>query len=514
VKEALVSSLVGQVSRTARSSALLGARRLSPVVPALCLALVGVPLAAPASFADEPAAAPAAAARDAAAAPAAAATTPPAETPATATTTGETPATEPTTGGPAGTSPTVRANPAPVAGPVQAGPVDAGPVQAGPVDAGPVEAGPVDAGPVQAGPVEPVPDKGVTRADLSVTVAGPATGWAGGEGAYTMTVNNAAAATAAASGFTLGYLVPAGQTVQSVHTAADADWACALSTEVSCTWFGELAPGAQTPPVTVVLSHGRRAGGTLTSTARVSAAADEVHLADNSRSVSTVMAAPELAVAVDAPDSVAPGAPVQLVLAVTNTGPGWASGFSVVGALPDGLQIRSIAGDGFDCDADLRSCTYTDVLGPGVTAQVAVAGTLPASYGGGPLTTTARLGHGGATATATAVTVVTAAPVAARVTAPVTAPVTQRPRVTPVAGPARVAAPRRPAAVAAPAAGAVRIPAASSPQPAGVPAAAPAATPSTLPFTGSRADDGLAAGVGLLLSGLLLTLAGRRRRTA
>ena len=376
-------------------------------------------------------------------------------------------------------------------------------------------AAPVPAGQTSVDP-GPTPDD-VLRPDLTVVVGGPESGWAGGEGAYTMTVRNAAAATKAASGFTVSYVPPDGQTIQSVDSPADADWACALSTEVSCTWFGDLEPGGQTAPVTVIVGNGRRAAGTLTGRVRVSAADDEVHLADNARSVSTTMERPELAVAVGAPESVAPGAAVRMVLAVTNTGPGWASDFSVVGALPDGMQVSSVAGDGFDCDPAARSCTYTDVLAPGLSASVAVEGVLAASYTGGPLTTTARLGHGGTTASA--VTAVTALPPVSRpVTPPVTAPVAPATPVTaaPVRQPARVTpvAQQRPTRVTAPARTSSSTATATSTTSAPADQAADTVTPDTLAFTGSRSEDGLAAGVGMVLGGLLLTRVGRRRRTA
>ena len=433
---------------------------------------------------------------------------------------------------------------APVAelAPVEVAPVEVAPVEVAPVEVAPVEVAPVaaDVPPVAApavaaraaaaaapapattdhvgidpSPVEPVPDE-VDRPDLTVVVAGPDRGWAGGEGAYTMTVRNAPAATAAASRFTVSYVPSAGQTVQSVRSPVDSPWACALSVEVSCTWSADLEPGAETAPVTVVVGHGRRASGTLTATARVSAADDEVHLADNSRTVSTTMDQPELAVAVDAPESVTPGAPVRLVLAVTNTGPGWASDFSIVGALPDAIAVASVGGTGFDCDVAAGSCAYTDVLGPGLSASVAVDGVLAPSYTGGPLTTTARLGHGGAVASA--VTAVAALPPATPVlTTPVTTPVAvpaKGPLAAPVTRSSRAVAPAAQRPAAGPAA--PRRTAASTSTRGTAPAAdttAATGVPETLPFTGSRGDQGLAAGVWLLLSGLVVTLAGRRRRT-
>jgi hypothetical protein len=456
----------------------------SKVLPVVCVALMGVPVwAAPSSAEDVAAAAEAAAEATTPAAPEQPAAVPPAPE-----------------------------QPAPAKGEPTAEDVA--------VEPGPVEPAPVEPGPDEPAPVEPVPDD-VERPDLTVVVGGPASGWPGGEGAYSMTVSNAPGATAAASGFTVFYVPAAGQTVQSVGSPPDSDWACALSTEVSCTWFGELAPAAQTSPVTVVLGHGRRAAGTLTSRVRVSAAEDEVHLADNARTVSTTMQQPELVVAVGAPQSVTPGAPVRVVLGVTNTGPGWASDFSVVGALPDGMQVASISGDGFDCDAATRSCDYTDVLGPGLSAAVAVEAVLAPSYSGGPLTTTARLGRGGTVASA--VTAVTALPrVAPPVTAPVTAPA-QAPAAAPVRRPARVtpvAVQRRAAPLTTPQRRTgVAATTATTASPATTTAAAAeqavaAGTPDTLAFTGPRGDDGLAAGVALVLSGLALTLVGRRRRTA
>ena len=119
-----------------------------------------------------------------------------------------------------------------------------------------------------------------------------------------MTVRNAAAATAPASGFTVVY-VRAGRPDGPVgpHAPATTTGPARCRAEASCTWSGELAPGRQAPPVTVVLGHGRRAAGTLTSTAaRSTAADDEVALADNAAHRQHGHgSAPELAVDVGAP---------------------------------------------------------------------------------------------------------------------------------------------------------------------------------------------------------------------
>jgi hypothetical protein len=356
----------------------------------------------------------------------------------------------------------------------------------------------------------PVPDD-VARPDLVLGLNGPVSGWPGGEGSYTMTVANAPTATAPAADFTLVYTASAGQTVLSVRTPFDGDWACVLSDQARCTWVGALAPGQQAPPVTVTVGHGRRTAGALTGTATVTHLEGEVVLADNSATVVTAMEAPDFALAVGAPESAAAGDSMSMVLSVTNIGPGWATGFVVHGNVSDGVTVEGLSGTGFRCDVEALRCEYADELAPGLSAAVTLTGTVARSHAGGPVTTTAQVDQ--AAMMASAVTAVSAAPKPVAV-APVTAPVTAPPPAAPVA-----VAPVT--SVASPAAARTGTPRAKlSPRanalPQSVTAGRPAVlaftdAPTTLPFTGSRNALHLAFGVWLVLVGVCLMLCTRRR---
>jgi hypothetical protein len=358
--------------------------------------------------------------------------------------------------------------------------------------------------------VGPTPDDAV-RPDLVVRVAGPAAGWAGGDGTYTMSVANAATATAPAADFTLVYSVPPGQTVLSVEAPDGSPWACRLGAQATCTWDGELGVGEHAAPVTVLVGHGRRAVGRLTGTAQVSHLDGEVVLADNTATVVTAMESPDLTLAVAAPGQAAAGQAVSMVLSLTNVGPGWASSFTLHGDVSDGVRVDGLSGAGFTCDMAALRCQYDDELAPGLSAAVTLTGVVDAAHAGGPLTTTAQVDQ--VALVVSALTSVSAAP------PPPAAPVAAPPRA--ASAPA-AAAPATPAEARAPlAATPATVPAAeastqASRTPTAVSGGRPASLPftdgpATLPFTGVHGGSLLGSGVGLLLWGVVMTVVGRRR---
>ena len=98
-------------------------------------------------------------------------------------------------------------------------------------------------------------DAGPAAPDLAVAVDGPATAVAGSTEVWTLTVRNDG--TAAASGFTVSTVLPAG--VRAALRSAPDDWStCVLGvaegagevsvpSDLTCTYKGELAAGARQP---------------------------------------------------------------------------------------------------------------------------------------------------------------------------------------------------------------------------------------------------------------------------
>ncbi len=352
--------------------------------------------------------------------------------------------------------------------------------------------------------------------DLTVELTGPAAGLAGGQGSYTITVVNRSAVPVR-DGFTVIHALPAGQSTLSVATPPTADWACVLGNAASCTWSAPLEPGASTPPITIVVEHARSASGRLTSTATLT----PVRGQPRTKEISTDLQAPPLAIALDAPDSVVPGATVPLRLTVTNPGPGWAAGFAVRGTLPADVEVSSVTAPGFTCDGGF-TCRYDGALAPASVATVAVTALLPSGYTGGPLKTDVQLVPGDATASAVTAVTRPAAPPTTATAPPVDQPPATRPstaQAPAVQPPATQAPTARPSSSQPAAASSRRVAAkATSRTTSTAPtAAATAATaartpvPAALPFTGILAEELMLSALWLLLAGVLLVATGRRR---
>jgi uncharacterized repeat protein (TIGR01451 family) len=82
----------------------------------------------------------------------------------------------------------------------------------------------------------------------------------------------------------------------------------------------------------------------------------------------------DLAIKKTGPAVVHPGDTVTWTLTVTSKGAGAASGFSVTDALPAGVQLVSIGGDGFACSPSTASCSYPGTLPAGSAAALSVVG--------------------------------------------------------------------------------------------------------------------------------------------
>jgi uncharacterized repeat protein (TIGR01451 family) len=172
--------------------------------------------------------------------------------------------------------------------------------------------------------------------------------------------------------------------------------------------------------------------------------------------------------------SVVPGDVLSWTIAVTNVAGTPASGFTVTDVVPDGLTLLSVGGADWSCSnaAQTVTCTYTGTPLPvGSSSSFQLDSRVGNDFAGDNISNTAVVDPGGVDATNDSATAVT-------------------PVIFTGGGGGTVVEP---------------------PAPAPVPADKPAPA---LPFTGSYTDRTLSAGVTLLLVGLFVAIAGRRRRTS
>ena len=321
-------------------------------------------------------------------------------------------------------------------------------------------------------PSSPPSNPGVP--DLAISKTGPSGVSPGSSLAYTLTVTNTG--TAAASGVHVDDSLPSGLTLVSV---AGTGWTCASGTSVSCNLAGSLpAGGTASLTVSASLASGYTAG-TVVNTATVTPTDGTPN--DNSSTATTPVTANDLGITKTGPASAARGDELVYTLTVTNVKGDPATHFSISDQLPAGLAFSSATGTDFTCSqtAGTIVCDYAGTLPVGSSAQVVVRALLLDTFVGTDVTNTAVVDPGRADGDASnnsgsATTAVT----------------------TPLTGGGGGGAT----------------------QPTPAPSVSP--TPITggggggatgLPFTGSYADQMLQLGVTLLLVGLLLALAARRR---
>ncbi|MDQ3611564.1 MAG: DUF11 domain-containing protein, partial [Actinomycetota bacterium] len=176
-------------------------------------------------------------------------------------------------------------------------------------------------------------DPGPTAPDLAVAFDGPATAVAGSTEVWTLTVRNDG--TAAASGFTVSTVLPAG--VRAALRSAPADWStCVLGvaagagevsvpSDLSCTYDGELAAGEQATVLPVELSFDAALLGPQQIGAVASPAGGEAEeaLVNNRSSRTTTLSAPpvETTTPVTAPVTAPVSAPAAAPIAAPAAAP-------------------------------------------------------------------------------------------------------------------------------------------------------------------------------------------------
>jgi uncharacterized repeat protein (TIGR01451 family) len=315
-----------------------------------------------------------------------------------------------------------------------------------------------------------------TSADLSIVKAGPTSPVKPGDNvAYTLTVTNIG--NGSASNVQVSDTLPAAMTFVS---ASGTGFTCSGTSTISCQLAGTLAPGASAVVNVVATLSGTYGSTAIANTATV--LPTDSNPANNTDTESTAVTLPVPPVDEDLglsktalQGSVAPGDVLSWTLNVTNVKGTPAAGFTVTDIVPAGLTVLSAGGTDYGCSVTGQTvtCTYTGAPLPvGSSAAFQIDAGVASDYAPTEVSNTAVVDPGGVDATNDSATSVT----------PVTEVITG-------GGGGGVTEP--------------------TPTPAEEPANGP-----VLPFTGSYADRALSAGVTFLMLGLLLAIAGRRRRSA
>jgi uncharacterized repeat protein (TIGR01451 family) len=244
--------------------------------------------------------------------------------------------------------------------------------------------------PVVGPPAPPAPN-------LAIVKSGPAAGVVGGEGAYTLTVSNAAGAgDDTDSTITVTDTLPAGEAYLS---SSGTGWTLVSNNGSLLTFShaGPLAAGQSLPVLTVTVTY--TATGAQTDTAVVLPATGETDTSDNESSATTTVsattaAAPDLTVVKHAlSDRVTGGDTLLYTLTVTNVGAGSTTGaVTVTDQVPAGLTGISAAGIGWQCHlvGRLVTCVWTGgQVAPGVTLPVITVTTTVLDTAVGTLVNTA-----------------------------------------------------------------------------------------------------------------------------
>jgi uncharacterized repeat protein (TIGR01451 family) len=307
-------------------------------------------------------------------------------------------------------------------------------------------------------------------ADLAIVKAGPANSVKPGDAvAYTLTVTNLG--TANATNVQVVDTLPAALTLVS---ATGNGFTCSGTTTVTCSLAGALAPNAS-----AVVNVVATLAGSYGSTAVANTATVLPTDANPSNNTDTETTAVELPVPVDqdlgisktgVQGSVGPGDVLSWTVTVTNVKGTPAAAFTVTDDVPNGLSLLTAGGFDWACNTagQTVSCTYTGAPVPvGSSVSFQIDSLVGADFTGDSISNTAVVDPGGVDTTNDSSTAVT-------------------PVVFTGGGGGTVVEP---------------------------PAPAPEEPAPALPFTGSYTDRTLTAGVTVLLLGLLLAVAGRRRRT-
>jgi uncharacterized repeat protein (TIGR01451 family) len=216
-------------------------------------------------------------------------------------------------------------------------------------------------------------------ADLSVTLAGPATVTPGSVLTFTTTVSNAGPSDAV--GVILADVTPAGLTFVSNAGACTTPFPCALGTIP--------AGGTRTITVTYQVPSGYSGANPIVVTASVTSITSDPGPGNEAQtaSVSVNPPAADLGIAMTGPPNVTPGQTVVYTITVTNNGQSDAASVAVADATPAGLVFLSNAGG---CTSAFP-CSLGSIPA-GATQTVTVTYRVPSGYSGpSPIVNTASV---------------------------------------------------------------------------------------------------------------------------
>jgi YVTN family beta-propeller protein len=222
---------------------------------------------------------------------------------------------------------------------------------------------------VQSG--SPFATEGISESIAAASVSGPVLGIASshasnfiqGQSGFTYSVAVGNTGAGATNGVvTMAERVPAGLTLVSM---AGSGWTCA-SGSVICTRIDSLAAGASYPTIAVTMNVAANAPAAVTNVVSVSGFGTATAIASDTASVVQL---PTLTILSSHAGTFYQGERgATYSIAVSNTGPGATSGpVTVNDALPSGLTLVSLAGDGWTCPGNGSSCNRNDALASGAS---------------------------------------------------------------------------------------------------------------------------------------------------
>jgi len=198
--------------------------------------------------------------------------------------------------------------------------------------------------------------------DLTITKSHTGDFRAGQTGAtYTLVVKNVGIKTATGS-VTVTDSVPAGLTATSMSGQG---WTCSSAT--SCVRYGDLAPDAEFPPITVTVNVTAASPATVTNVAQVSGGGDGRPENNSASDVTSIVSGRDLAIVKSHTMAFAAGRIGYLYeIAVTNVGTQSTNAMvTVVDQLPPCLQATSMtATTAWICDLPTLTCRTAQLLNP------------------------------------------------------------------------------------------------------------------------------------------------------
>jgi uncharacterized repeat protein (TIGR01451 family) len=184
----------------------------------------------------------------------------------------------------------------------------------------------------------------------------------GQQSTYEIDVSNAGVISTSGT-ITVTDTLPAGLTP---FAASGPGWTCGIAGQlVTCTFDSTLTPGSAAPRIQIGVDIARTAPNTLTNTATVVGSNDANPTNNGDDDPTTIIGAPDLAIAKSHTGSFTPGQSGTYSLTVTNVGTDPTTGLvTVTDTVPAGLTATAASGARWSCSiaAQTVTCTRSDVL--------------------------------------------------------------------------------------------------------------------------------------------------------